>query len=193
MTTYGVILAGGKSSRMGENKSFLKVDGTPSVERVINTMSKVTDKRILITNDFAAYEHLGLQQYSDRYQDKGPLAGLETAFYHTDGEWYVIAACDMPFVHEDIFTYLLSFRSEDVDAIIPNVDGRDHPLSGIYKRSALPAIQKQIAANNLRVRSFFSDINVVTVDDFSMFDEQIVTKHFFNMNNPEQYKEAKGL
>jgi len=191
--TIGVILAGGKSTRMGTNKSLLKVDNVPSIERVSHTLEDVTDELILISNEQQTYDHLNIKQYSDRFVDKGPLAGLETALYHTDADWYVIAACDMPFVSKDIYEYLLSKRDETTDAIIPKLDGRDHPLSGIYHRSVLPAIQKQIKQNNLRVKSFFDAIRITYVEDYSMFNEEIVTKHFFNMNNPKQYDEAKTL
>lgn len=192
MQTCGVILAGGKSSRMGTNKSLLPIQGKASVERVSDELKTVTDNVIIIANESKTYDFLQIKRYSDRHVDKGPLAGLESALYHADADIYFIAACDMPFIDGRIYTYLLE-QIAHYDAVVPVYNGQNHPLAAIYRRSILSQIQQQIANNNLRVKSFFEHINVHYIDKFNGIPDSIVEKHFFNMNNPEQYNQAMRL
>jgi molybdopterin-guanine dinucleotide biosynthesis protein A len=73
------IQAGGKSSRMGQDKSFVLFDGRPMIEVVLERVQGLGDEYILISNNPAAYAHLGLRTYSDILPDKGPLGGIFTA------------------------------------------------------------------------------------------------------------------
>lgn len=193
MRTCGVILAGGKSSRMGTNKSLLPLQGKPAVERVYEELKVVTDNVIIIANEENIYDFLQIDRYSDRHVDQGPLAGLESALYHVEADLYFIAACDMPFIDRTVYKYLVEQMDDEHDAVVPVYNGRNHPLAAIYRRSALPQIQDQIVNNNLRVQSFFEHIQVNYVDDFDSISDSIVEKHLFNMNNPNQYKQAKSF
>jgi molybdopterin-guanine dinucleotide biosynthesis protein A len=126
----------------------------------------------------------------DRYRNKGPLAGLETALFHRDADVYMIAACDMPFIDQQVYTFLLD-QLEQYDAVIPIHENRLHPLTGIYRRSAMPAIQQQLDKNDLKVRSIFDHIRVNYVRDYGTIPNDILTRHFFNMNDQVQYEQAK--
>lgn len=192
MDVCGIVLAGGKSTRMGTNKSLLKINNKRVIELVVEELKLCSEEVILISNDESAvYDFLNLRQFSDRYIDKGPLAGIETAMHHVQAELFIIAACDMPFVNQQIYAYLLG-EIEDYDAVIPKFAGRTHPLSGIYRKSVLPHVQKQLKNNNLRMMSFFEDVNVKYVEDFNEISDENLQKHFFNMNNPQQYEQAKS-
>ena len=81
----GVLLAGGKSSRMATVKALLKLNGRPLVAHVASTLQAVFDRVILVANDAPAYEFLGLETFGDLYQDCGPLGGLQSALVHADG------------------------------------------------------------------------------------------------------------
>ena len=191
-TVIGVILSGGKSSRMGTNKSLLKIQGQPVIERILTELKSCSNEVMVVANQPDSYRFLGVKQAKDRYLDKGPLAGLETALYHSDGEIFMFAACDMPFISRDVYQYLLK-QLNHYDAVVPIYDNRMHPIAGIYKKSVLPVIQAQIGKNDLRVKSFFEYIHVNYVRNFAGIDDALLQKHFFNMNHPAQYEEAKLL
>lgn len=188
----GVILSGGKSLRMGTNKALLKIQGKPVIERILAELGGITDEVMIVANHPNIYQYLDISQVADRYLEKGPLAGLETALYHGDGEIFMFAACDMPFINGDVYQYLFQ-QLNQYDAVVPIYDNHMHPLAGIYKKSILPAIQAQIEKNNLRVKSFFGNIHVNYVSDFAGIDDALLQRHFFNMNHPAQYEEAKLL
>lgn len=193
MHTCGVVLSGGKSSRMGTNKSLLRLDGNkPVIEHIYEEIQQVCNDTIIVTNHPDQYDFMKAIMVGDRYVDMGPLAGLETAMYHIDAELYVIAACDMPFVNKDIYTYLKQ-QIQSYDAVIPRFNDQIHPLAGIYRRNVLSSIQHQIQSHDLRVRGFFEHVNVLYVEDFSMFPEATVKNHFFNMNNPTDFEQAKRV
>ncbi|MBM7598404.1 molybdopterin-guanine dinucleotide biosynthesis protein A [Virgibacillus halotolerans] len=190
METCGIILSGGNSTRMGTNKSLLTIRDKTVIEWISAELNACTDKVALIANEQEQYEFLHLETYADRYINKGPLAGLEAALYHIDADLFVIAACDMPFVNGQVYNYLLE-QIEDFDAVVPVYNNRIHPLAGIYRKSVLPKIQQQIEKNNLKVRGFFEHIKVNYIREFIPIPTTILEKHFFNMNNPAQYEEAK--
>lgn len=190
MNSCGVILSGGKSSRMGTNKSLLKLEGVPVIQLIANKLQVCSDEVCVVTNDHTSYDFLDLDLYSDRYLDKGPLAGLEAALYHVDADIYITAACDMPFVSNLVYNYLIQSLG-DFDAVIPVYNERMHPLSGVYGKNILPKIQRQLDNDIRKVRGLFDHINVNYVSDFDEIPAHILSKHFFNMNNPEQYEEAK--
>lgn len=192
MDICAVILCGGQSTRMGTNKSLLEINNQKVIDILVEELKQITDSTILIANDKAPYEYLNLPIYKDRYLDSGPLAGIEAAMHHVESKSYLFAACDMPFINKDIYKYLFQFLG-DVDAVVPKYEGRVHPLASIYQRTCLPIIQEKLEEGDFRVRSFYDEINIKYVEDFDSFDSFDVKKHFFNMNNPTQYKEAKDL
>ncbi|HLR66276.1 molybdenum cofactor guanylyltransferase [Virgibacillus alimentarius] len=189
MEVCGVILSGGKSSRMGTNKSLLEINHKPVIKHILEELQHCSDNVMIVANEPSLYEFLGVKLCSDRYIDKGPLAGLETALYHIDANAYIIAACDMPFISKDIYHFLLNQLDHD-DAVVPIYNNHMHPLSGIYTRRALPVIQAHLEKNNLKVKGFFDDIRVNYVSDFGTLPEELLQKHFFNMNSPAEYEKA---
>lgn len=192
MNICGVVLSGGKSSRMGTNKSLLTIDNKPVIEHILEEIQNCSDEAVIIANQPLMYKFLGVKQFSDRYINKGPLAGLETALYHVDANIFIFAACDMPFISNIVYHYLLQ-QLAHYDAVVPIYNNQMHPLSGIYKKSVLPHIQAQIKKNDLKVKGFFAYVNVIYVRDFGNLSDSLLQKHFFNMNEPVQYEEAKRL
>lgn len=192
MKSCGVILAGGKSTRMGQDKAFLPLYNKPVISHIVQEIKTLFDTIIVVANEPAAYSFLQVPVVSDRYQDMGPLAGMETAMFHQEADIYAITACDMPFIDQEIYRYLLG-QATDYDAVVPIFENRLHPLAGVYKRSVLPVIQDQLDHGNRKVRSIFDPVRVQYVQTYDSISEETVKKHFFNMNHPEQYEWAKRV
>ncbi|QKY69165.1 molybdenum cofactor guanylyltransferase [Lentibacillus sp. CBA3610] len=190
MKICGVILSGGQSSRMGKTKSLLEIDGKSAIEHIADELKKYAHHLAVITNEPATYQFLELDLYKDRYENMGPLAGIESAIHHIEADVYVFAACDMPFVHQDVYRYLVQSLNQ-AEAVIPVYHDRMHPLSGVYTKNVLPKIQKLLDNDQRKIRALFDSITVNYVTDYSGIPEYILDKHFFNMNYPEQYEMAK--
>ncbi|WP_164668808.1 molybdenum cofactor guanylyltransferase [Virgibacillus doumboii] len=192
MNICGVVLTGGESSRMGTNKSLLTLTGKPVIEHITTELKTCSNSVSVITNDPPSYKFLGTNLYADRYPGKGPLAGLESAIYHGDASVYLCAACDMPFVSKEVYNYLLN-ALQDFDAVIPVYNKKLHPLSGIYTNKILPKIQQQLDNDERKVRGLFDHISVNYISTYGNIPENVLTRHFFNMNYPDQYESAKLL
>ena len=115
----GVILAGGESRRFGSNKALALLHGKPLVQHVTETVSSVFNDCLLVTNSPEQYDFLNIPMIKDRYQDKGPLAGIHAALRHTGKAWVFVIGCDMPAVTPDLISFLCSLVHGDFEAVIP--------------------------------------------------------------------------
>ncbi len=139
----GVILAGGKSKRMGENKSFLIWKKKSILETMIEKMNSIFDEIILITNEKKIYEKFGLPIYSDIYSG-GPLAGIHSALINSTTEKIFVISCDMPLVQIETIKYILE-KSNTENLVIPYANGFMQHLCGLYSKNLIPKIEKLLS------------------------------------------------
>ncbi|WP_223595230.1 molybdenum cofactor guanylyltransferase [Neobacillus bataviensis] len=187
-----IILSGGKSSRMGTNKALLKINEKTNIERIRDTLSSSFDDIILVTNDSEQYEFLNIEMTADRFPGMGPLAGLHAGLIASENDVNLIVACDMPFVSAGLAAGLVSLCSE-FDAVIPVINGKQHPLFAVFKKMAAEKAAQSIEAGNLRMKDLLEQLNVlfVTEKELKGFSEIDIERVFFNMNHPEEYEDAK--
>jgi molybdenum cofactor guanylyltransferase len=188
MTTFTVAInAGGKSSRMGTDKSFVQVLGKPMIEHIIQRVSDLGQaETILITNRPDDYAHLGLPMFSDLLPDKGSLGGIYTAIHASHNPYTLVVACDMPFLNPDLLKFMLSLIDDQHDVIVPRVEGYPEGLHAIYSKRCLEPIRQQLDADRLKVIGFYDDVRVRYLDesDYQPFDPQGLS--FRNINTPEE-------
>lgn len=185
----GVILAGGRSSRMGKNKALLEVDGVSLIERTATTLKKVFDRVILIGDGAQRYEFLNLPTYSDVIKNCGPLGGMHSAFVNTHAQFIFVMACDTPFIPPDLVTYICEFKP-DAEIKIPLAGGRPQPLCGQYSRKVLSSIEARIKEGSLRVESLIDDFHSVLIpitQDLPFYDNRL----FLNFNTPAEFETLK--
>jgi molybdopterin-guanine dinucleotide biosynthesis protein A len=189
------ISAGGKSSRMGTDKAFVNILGKPLIEHLIERVADVgQEETILITNRLADYAHLTLPMYKDVLPDKGSLGGIYSAIHHSTHPYTLVLACDMPFVSTDLLRYMAALRAGDqFDVIVPRVDGYPEGLHALYSHDCLGPIRKRLDANELKVISFYDDVRVRYLDEeeYRTFNEKGLA--FYNVNTPQELKEARKL
>jgi molybdopterin-guanine dinucleotide biosynthesis protein A len=137
----GIILSGGKSSRMGRNKSFLKVGDKTIIERVRDLLQGIFQDVILITNDPDEYKFLGLPMFEDVYKHKGPLAGIHSGLMHSTTESNFIISCDIPFMTEKMIKYLVDYKTSEL-ITIAKADGFIQQLAGKYSQACLSNAEK---------------------------------------------------
>ena len=178
------IQAGGKSSRMGTDKSFVLFEGRPMIETIITKVANLGDELILITNKPTDYEHLGLPMFSDIYPDHGSLGGIYTAVSHATHPHTLVVACDMPWLNPQLLQYMIDLK-ETADIIVPRWQEFPEPLHAIYNKNCLAPIQKKLEAKQLKITKFYSDVTVryVEKDEIEPLDRN--GRSFANINTPQ--------
>ncbi|WP_051348816.1 molybdenum cofactor guanylyltransferase [Peribacillus kribbensis] len=193
MNITGIIIAGGKSSRMGTNKALLDMNGRLNIERTIAELSQVSEKVIIVTNDRQEYEFLGLDMVSDEYPGLGPLAGLHAGLKAAETGAVLAAACDMPFIKAEILSDTAGFL-KGFEAAVPKMDGRPQPLAAGYRKESLSVLEDCLESGQLRMRDFLDRLKVkwVQIEDysFSSYSIEELELMFFNMNHPWEYEKA---
>lgn len=194
MKTTGIILAGGKSSRMGKNKALLPFGDKKVIERIVEKMQMITDHVILVTNTFEEYKFLNLPMVADQYKGLGPLAGIHAGLEASRTDHNLVVACDMPFVSVEIGAYLLR-ELNGFHACVPEIYGQLHPLFAAYHRDTKDILDKKLAKGELKVRNVFQELNVkiITEKDFAAVGLPLKDSDFFNMNYPQEYEMAQKL
>lgn len=188
------IMAGGKSSRMGTDKSFVTLLGKPLIEHLLDRLADLgEDERILITNRPDDYAAFGLPMFTDVLPDKGSLGGIYTAITYSQSEYTLVIACDMPFANPAVVKYMKGLCDGTYDVIVPRVDNYPEGLHAIYNRACLAPIQKRLDADQLKVMGFYDDVRVRYLDEaeYQPFDPKGLS--FFNVNTPQELEEARRV
>jgi molybdopterin-guanine dinucleotide biosynthesis protein A len=192
MRITGVILAGGKSRRMGRDKAFLPFGLGVLIERVIEVLQQATDELLLITNTPDQYRRFGLPMASDVIPDAGSLGGIYTGLVYSHTPYSLCLACDMPFVKPE-FLHFLSETAADADVVIPKNAEDFQPLCALYSQACRDPIRQKIAAGQLKITGFFDQVRVRVIegDMLARYDPHDVM--FFNANTPEEYAHAQQM
>jgi molybdopterin-guanine dinucleotide biosynthesis protein A len=192
MKAAAIILAGGKSSRMGTNKALLKINEKPNIERIRDTLKLVFNDIILVTNNPEDYEFLGLKTVPDLFPGMGPLAGLHAGLTASPCELNLLTACDMPFVSSSLAAALV-YQCGQYDAVIPVINGTQHPLFAVFHKRVWEQAAKCMEAGRLRMKDLLDQLNVryITEKELTEFGGQELERIFFNMNHPDEYEDAK--
>jgi molybdenum cofactor guanylyltransferase len=187
----GVILAGGKSSRYGRNKAFVRLEGVPLIERVSTVMGAIFERLLLVTNPPEEYAHLGIEMVGDLVRGVGPLGGIHTALKTFSGDAGFFVACDMPYLCEPLVRRMIELL-EDYDAVVPRVDGMAEPLHSFFGKGALPVIEEFIRAGRYQIVEILSRIKTRYVEEETLrgFDPRL--RFLANVNRPEDVSRILG-
>jgi len=189
----GVILAGGRSRRMGGSpKALLPFGGRPLIEHIAETLQSVLPDCLVVTNTPELYGSLGLPMVGDVFPEGGSLGGIYSGLRAASGDAALCVACDMPFLSAPLVAYLAG-RAAEADVVIPDAGGELQTLHAVYGKSCLPAMERRLLAGQLRIVGFFDDVRVVRVpaEAVARFIDPDVA--FMNLNTPEDLARARAL
>lgn len=158
----GMILAGGKSKRMGNNKALLQLDGRPIIGHVAQTLQQAFEHVAVVSDQGASYEFLRLPVYPDVRKDCGPLGGIHAGFLHSGAQNIFVAACDTPYISKDLIEYIIDYPTE-APVKVAWTDDMIHPLCGLYSRTALPAIEQALERKELQVKLLLKRVGAAKV------------------------------
>lgn len=157
MAMTGVVLAGGRSTRMGRDKALLELDGVALVERAAATLREVCAEVLIASGDGARLGRPG--EIADALADAGPLGGLLAALEAARHPLVAVVAVDMPHASAQVLR-LLAAALDGANAAVPVVDGRAHPLHAVYATRTLPGLRGYVERGGRSVMGFLETIEV---------------------------------
>lgn len=183
MKVTGVVLAGGKSERMGQNKALMLYKGRPLIQYILERLSTFTDQQMII-GEPSIYEQFGVPVYEDRYHGKGPLAGLHSALINSETDLNLVVGCDMPNIDRSVLDHLAKHVDEEYDAYVPIHNGMMEPLFAIYHKRCSASFAQSLEKDVLKLSEAFKSVRVkfVQVGPRTEIDDLEVFK---NINGPK--------
>lgn len=179
-----VILAGGQSRRMGACKALLPWQGQPLVSHLRQQLPPL-DEIWLSANDAEIAAAAALPCVKDHYPDAGPLAGLHAALSASQKEFMLCVPCDQPHFCAELAALLMRRFPQQADAIVcRDGTGRLHPLCGIFRRSTLPILTRQLEQRSLRATAFLECISCTVLETADLVPDSL----FDNLNTMADYR-----
>ncbi len=188
----GVILAGGSSSRMGNNKALLLVDDVPIITRSYRVLASIFREVLIVTNTPQDYDFLPCRKVPDIYPGIGSVAGLHAALTHSTNSRTFVSACDMPFLQPDIIGHLCEIQSHGFDAVIPFSSGGQEPLHAVYSSACREVFDEAIKGGERKILKILERMHTrcVTWDELKSVSGS--QSSFMNVNTPEEYHTIKS-
>ena len=183
----GIILAGGKSSRMGQDKGLLILNGKPMIQHVIDRLEELNLSRILIVSNNSNYAQFPYLVVEDVIVEKGPLGGIHAGLLHSKTNTNLILSCDTPNVTTELLDYLIS-KSKNEAVTIAEFNGKEHPLIGIYDRGILESVTNNLENNQLKLITFCKELNARVLTIPKDLAEEV---HFSNVNTREELEKLR--
>lgn len=184
-----VILAGGRSSRMGTPKSLLPFDGEPLIVHIVRTLEPLFGEIIVVAAPNQELPPIPARVVHDDVGYQGPVGGIYYGLRAAGGEGAFVTSCDSAFLNPALISHLVSVRA-GFDVVVPHWDGRYQPLLAVYGHTVLPLLAAQLERGELRPVYLFDKARTrrVEEEEIRRFDPD--GESFFNMNMPADYDEA---
>lgn len=189
LSIAALILAGGQSSRMGEDKAFVLYEGKPLLQRVYEVAAVCSQKVYIATPWPKRYETLLTEDYEvilETESNQGPLIALSQGLSQIPFDWIWLLACDLPRLEPAIIQHWqtrLTVVPDSILAVIPQTQSRWEPLCGFYRRSAYDHLQGFMAPGGRSFQRWLSQISVEAIE-LSEAESQML----LNCNTPDDLK-----
>ena len=189
----GVILAGGRSSRMGRDKASLLLDGVTMLQRSVDRLAPVVDELVLVGAPGRALPEVAterpLRMVEDPVEGEGPLVGIAAGLEACAGASAVIVAVDMPFLEAALLRALVARLDETHRWVVPIAERRPQPLCSAFAVSALPVIREHLEAGDRAPMAVAADLDVYRMPPEEWQRHDAAGRSFVNVNTPEEFAE----
>ena len=183
------ILAGGKSSRMGQDKSSLQLGGETLLKHCLKIASQAAES-VRIVGDRPEFEKFATT-VEDVHRDCGPLGGIHAALAHSQCKWNLMLAVDLPFVEAGFLKYLtIQARESGAMVTIPRAGGGWQPLCAIYRQDFVSVAEKALQSGNNKIDPLFREIDMRIVEKKEILEAGFSPRMFCNVNTPAEWEEA---
>ena len=192
----GIVLAGGRSRRLGRDKAVEPIAGEPLIHRVMARLAQVTTQVVVVVADERRGAELNLPDpikiVIDIFPGGGSLGGIFTGLSAADEDWGIVVACDMPFLNLELLSHMLTVR-DGYDAVVPMLENRPEPTHAIYSKVCLSYMERRLQANDLKISRFFDEMRVMYLSQSTLEQKDPDHLSFFNVNTQEDLDHARSL
>lgn len=178
----GIVLAGGKSSRMGSDKGLIKIDNKTFVENVIAAMEPLVNEIIIVSNN-PEYDQFGFYRVEDDIKDSGPLAGLYSGLKYSNSEFNLVLSCDIPIIKTEILEKLIEVDYKNYEVTQIESHNKTMPLIAIYQKQCMHKCLELLQQDERRLRVAVNQLKTKTIVIDSEYDPFVK-----NVNNKEDLK-----
>jgi len=203
MATAGIVLAGGRSSRMGTAKAALEWHGSTLLHRTAAVVARAVDGPVVVVA--APGQELpalppGTEVVADPVEGRGPLQGIATglAALAERAPAAFVCSTDLPFLHPVFVRRVLARLTDDLDVVLPVARGYPQPLAAAYRTALAPRVEALIARGRMRPAMLFDEVRVLRLDDAALLADQAqaaadpALDSLLNVNEPDDYRAARG-
>jgi molybdopterin-guanine dinucleotide biosynthesis protein A len=190
-----IILAGGKSSRLGRSKALQVIEDKSLIQWVVDRLAILSTEIIIATahgEPIPCSSAVRIKTVADIYPGKGPLAGIYSGLIASSSSQAIVVGCDTPFLSVSLLEYMTQICST-FDVVIPRIKNELEPLCTVYSKNCSGPIQGLLEQDERQIRKLFNMVNVkyVEEDEINRFDPEHLS--FFNINTQDDLKRARKL
>ena len=190
----GVLLAGGKSRRMGEDKRYLVMGGETLLERGLGVLRSVFQEVLVVIAQDSPPVGVDARVVKDLVPECGSLGGLYTGLMQATTPYIFVVACDMPFLNQAVIAQFTSRRAT-ADIVMAKLAARLHPMHALYGKRCLPVLEQMIQVRQLKIQEVVLHaslrVQYVTETDLSSIDPS--GRSFQNVNTPADFEAARSM
>jgi molybdopterin-guanine dinucleotide biosynthesis protein A len=190
----GVLLAGGKSLRMGQDKRYLIVGEQTLLERGLGVLRSMFHEILVVIAQDSPPLKIDARVVRDLVPDCGSLGGIYTGLTQATTPYIFAVACDMPFLNQAVIAQFTD-RRDTADIVMARLAARLHPMHALYSKKCLPAMEQMIAARQLKIQGLLSHLSLrvqyITEADLLSIDPS--WRSFHNVNTPADLEAACSL
>ncbi|GIW27002.1 MAG: molybdenum cofactor guanylyltransferase [Meiothermus sp.] len=179
MRWSGAVLAGGRSSRFGQDKALYVYKGKPLIAWVLDSMAGASERLVIANRPYP-----GLEVYPDLWRGGDTLSGLHSALAHAQQDWVGAAACDQPFLSQGFWSFMLEHTRANIQAVVAVSDDFYEPLGALYHKSLEPEVLRRLEAGNLKMQALLHDIPLISLDKRAL-EARFGSHLFLNANRPQ--------
>src|SRR5437763_12282195 len=184
MRTTGVLLAGGRSTRLGRDKASLLFEGEPLAVRVLGRLQDACEEVVVASGDGTGLAWLGVAQVPDGVPGAGPLAGIVAGLEWASFETVAVVAVDMPYASAELLRLLAGLRTDE-DAVIPLTERGLEPLHAVYAKTAAPSLRRALEDGERAVHRALRSVRVREVEPDVWRPADPTGRFAVNLNRPE--------
>ncbi len=205
MTSAAIVLAGGRSTRMGREKATLDWHGSTLVRRAVGLVARCVDGPVVVVR--AAGQALaplppGVELATDEHEGRGPLQGIAAGLHALGGRADIVfvTGVDAPLLHPALVAHVIASLQADDDVALPQAHGFPHPLAAAYRAATIaPLVAEQLEHDRLGTRALFERCRVRRLDEAALLADPAVAAldpgldSLANLNEPGEYAAAHAL
>ena len=179
----GIILAGGKSQRMGTDKGLILWNNKPFIQHIIKALTPITSKTIIVSNN-KKHDAFGLTRIEDLIKNAGPVAGIYSGLKTSKTTYNLVLSCDIPLINTKILKQLIINMDEDIDIVQIESKKQTMPLIALYKKHCETIFYQLLQEGERRLKVVVNTCKVKTI----ILDDNL-NAYTKNINTPEQLKQ----